>query len=41
MARTMQVIWVQQKAEYFFDDDWTGRIALIGKENFDFTRNAQ
>jgi hypothetical protein len=34
----MPVIWVWKKQEYFYGEDWTGRIALIRFEKFGFAR---
>jgi hypothetical protein len=38
MAGDKQVICAKHEAEYFFDEDWTGQISLIGLGNFDFAR---
>jgi hypothetical protein len=33
----MQLIWVKREGEYFFEEDWTTQITLIGKEIFPFS----
>src|ERR1700730_18923097 len=39
--RLVEVICPTGQAKYFFREDWTGRIALIVKENFPFARTAK
>jgi hypothetical protein len=34
MAGDIEVIWGAGKRESFFEEDWTGQISLIAKENF-------
>jgi hypothetical protein len=37
-ARRMRLIWGRRKAEYFYREIWTGRIALKARAKFDFWR---
>jgi hypothetical protein len=33
-GQVIEVIWVEQEREYFFEEGWTGKITLIPKQNF-------